>query len=80
MTYPGVGAARTHWYSLDTPVEQAKKVGTAVLDANPNAHMLYSGDIGADMVAGWRVPTRSAVHADHAINPETLGFTPTSNN
>lgn len=73
-TYPGVGVVRTHWVSMAPPVEQARMIAAAILEADPGARVLYSGDMGADMIAGWRVPTRSAVYSDCAINPEPLGF------
>lgn len=72
--YPGVGVVRTHWLSLDPPLEQARTVVAAVANERPEARLLLSGDAGADMIAGWRVPTQAVVYSDFAINPEPLGF------
>lgn len=73
-TYPGVGVIRTHWFSLESPVEQSHKLATAIANASPRAQLLHSGDMGADIIAGWRIPTRTALYSDHAINPERVGF------
>lgn len=78
-TYPGVGVVRTHWFSLDPPVQQAQRVAEAIAAASPDAQVLYSGDAGADMVTGWRVPTRAAVYSEVAVNPEHLGFAASKN-
>lgn len=75
-TYPGVGVIRTHWYSLDAPVKQAQDLANAIMLNTPGAKLLHSGDTGADMYAGWRIPTRTALYTDHAINPEKFGFAP----
>lgn len=77
-TYPGVGVAHTHthWLSLEPPVQQSQRVIDAISDECPEARVLCSGDVGADLIAAWRVPNRAVVYSDCAVNPERLGFAP----
>ena len=72
--YPGTGGQEIGWYSLDTAVEQTRKAVdvASLLNANP----LISGDVAADQLASWKLPTRGRVYVDSPVDLADNGFVP----
>lgn len=74
--YPGPGGTRTSWFSLDPVGEQARRLLDATTGGSRAA--LVSGDVGADAVAPWHIPTHGVVYGRSAVNLIDLGFSPAS--
>jgi hypothetical protein len=72
--YPGTGGQEFGWYSLDTAAEQSRKAVDIAsrLDANP----LVSGDVAADQMAPWKLPTRGRVYVNSPVDLADDGFVP----
>lgn len=72
--YPGPRGASTYWYSLDPPVDQARKAASfaAFMGAEP----LVSGDMAADVYAPWRLPDHVHMYVRQAVDLTDAGFTP----
>lgn len=72
--YPGPGGQEFGWYSLDTTVEQTLKAVkvSELLDAAP----LVSGDVAADRLAPWKLPTRGRIYVNSPIDLAGDGFVP----
>lgn len=72
--YPGAGGQEFGWYSLDPAVEQTlKAVKVAeLLDVAP----LVSGDVAADRIAPWKLPTRGRIYVTSPIDLAGDGFVP----
>ncbi|WP_411730566.1 type IV toxin-antitoxin system AbiEi family antitoxin [Paeniglutamicibacter sp.] len=72
--YPGSSGPEFGWYSLDPIVEQtlqAAKVAE-LLDARP----LISGDVAADRLAPWKLPSRGRIYVNSPIDLGGDGFVP----
>lgn len=72
--YPGAGGQEFGWYSLDTAVEQTHKAAdiATLLDADP----LISGDVAADELAPWKLPTRGRIYITAPVDLTDDGFIP----
>lgn len=70
--YPGPGGLEIGWYGLDSPSEQV----AAVVAAVPR-RCAVSGDVAADLIAPWRVPSVGLVYTDPAVDPAVAGLVPT---
>lgn len=72
--YPGGGGQQFGWYSLDPIVEQTLKAvkEAQLLGANP----LVSGDVAADRLMPWKLPTRSKIYVDSPVDLAGCGFVP----
>ncbi len=72
--YPGAGGQQFGWYSLDPVVQQTQQaVGEAqLLGARP----LISGDVAADRLMPWKLPTRSKIYVDSPVDLVDCGFVP----
>ncbi|MET8651775.1 helix-turn-helix domain-containing protein [Nocardia aurea] len=67
--YPGPGGAVAAWYGLDDPASQADAaLGLLSELALPSA---LSGDLAADMLSPWRIPSTVRLYV-----PEHVDFTP----
>lgn len=72
--YTGPGGQEFGWYSLDTAAEQTTK---AVALANLlNIAPLISGDVAADRIAPWKLPSRGRVYVSGPIDLTGEGFVP----
>lgn len=72
--YPGPGGLEFGWYSLKPIVEQT--VLAAEVSAALNAHPLIGGDVAADSVAPWKLPTTGRVYIDVPVDLGKHGFVP----
>lgn len=73
-TYEGPHGQEFGWYSLAPIVEQTlKAVDVAEL---LEAHPLISGDVAADRLAPWKLPTRGRIYVDSPIDLAGDGFVP----
>ncbi|MGW9825825.1 hypothetical protein ACUXNS_000809 [Brevibacterium pityocampae] len=72
--YPGPGGQEFGWYSLDPVPKQADAAAeiAALCDAEP----LLSGDVAADRVAPWKLPTRGKIYISRPVDLEDDGFVP----
>ncbi|MCS3494530.1 hypothetical protein M2368_003562 [Arthrobacter sp. JUb119] len=72
--YPGAGGQQFGWYSLDPIVEQTLNAveEARLLDANP----LVSGDVAADRLMPWKLPTRGRIYVDSPVDLAGCGFVP----
>lgn len=72
--YPGAGGQQFGWYSLDPIVKQTlNAVSEAkLLDARP----LVSGDVAADRLMPWKLPSRGRIYVDSPIDLAGCGFVP----
>lgn len=72
--YPGAGGQEFGWYSLDTAVEQTHKAVdiATLLDADP----LISGDVAADHLAPWKLPTLGRIYITAPVDLADDGFIP----
>lgn len=73
-SYPGAGGQQFGWYSLDPIVEQT-------LNAVEEAHLLgarplVSGDVAADRLMPWKLPTRGLIYIDSPVDLSGCGFVP----
>lgn len=71
-SYPGVGGVRTHWYSLTPVVKQAVGLCALIQELQPTAQTLISGDVGADLIAPWRIPASSVIYSSEPVDLEAL--------
>ena len=68
-SYASRFAEQSIWYRIDAPAAQVADV----VERAP--HVIVSGDIGADAVAPWRVPTVAIIYGDVAeATLDDLGF------
>lgn len=73
-TYEGAGGQEFGWYSLAPIVEQTlRAVDVAEL---LEAHPLISGDVAADRLAPWKLPTRGRIYVESPIDLGGDGFVP----
>ncbi|MFJ6419033.1 hypothetical protein [Paeniglutamicibacter sp. NPDC091659] len=72
--YSGPGGQEFGWYSLDPIVEQTLKAAKAaeLCDASP----LVSGDVAADRLAPWKLPSRGRIYVNRPIDLGDDGFVP----
>lgn len=72
--YPGTGGQQFGWYALDSPVDQADHAAkaAALLDAQP----LLSGDVAADRLGPWKMPTHAKVYISRPVDLADDGFVP----
>lgn len=64
-------ANESWWYRIDSPNDQA----TEIIARHP--HALLSGDVGADRIAPWNVPTNCIVYDTiNAEHMDGMGFVP----
>lgn len=72
--YPGAGGQQFGWYSLDPIVKQTLNAvkEAQVVDASP----LVSGDVAADRLMPWKLPTRSKIYVDSPVDLAGCGFVP----
>lgn len=72
--YPGAGGVGVNWFALDPVNVQAKKV----LNVGQHANAILSGDVGADRIAPWRIPTKAIVYTVAGLDLAKEGFAQTS--
>ncbi|GAA4846765.1 hypothetical protein GCM10023221_26820 [Luteimicrobium xylanilyticum] len=72
--YGGPGGQEFGWYSLDAVTEQAAKSSdlAELLELRP----LVSGDVGADRLAPWKLPTTARLYVEDPIDLAGDGFVP----
>jgi DNA-binding transcriptional ArsR family regulator len=70
--YPGPGGSELYYYSLDSPVDVAARVGRMSTTSRP---MLVSADVGPDLILPWRRPSLVIVYEGHVIDPSDLKLT-----
>lgn len=72
--YPGAGGQQFGWYSLDAIVQQTQKAveEAQLLDARP----LVTGDVAADRLMPWKLPTRGRIYVDSPVDLAGCGFVP----
>jgi len=71
-SYPGPGGLAIGWYGLDSPSEQV-----AAVAAVGGGRCAVSGDVAADAIAPWRVPTLGLVYTDAGVDPARAGLVAT---
>lgn len=87
--YPGPGGISTYWYGVGSPRDQAQaalRLLATVVDATPAAHRqkapedtpvgVLSGDVAADLLAPWRIPTRAVIYARTGADLTDIELTP----
>lgn len=72
--YPGPNGQEFGWYSLDPVVDQTLKAAdvATLLEANP----LISGDVAADRLAPWKLPSRGRIYVDSPVDLAGDGYVP----
>lgn len=72
--YPGPGGLQAGWYALDDPVEQARRAVevSAALEAEP----LLTGDVAADRLGPWKLPTSARIYISRPVDLSEDGFVP----
>lgn len=72
--YTGPGGQEFGWYALDPIVEQTVKAANVaeLFDARP----LISGDVAADRIAPWKLPSRGRIYINSPIDLGGDGFVP----
>lgn len=72
--YPGPGGEEFGWYALDPIVEQTLKAAKVaeLFEASP----LISGDVAADRLAPWKLPSRGRIYVNSPIDLGGDGFVP----
>jgi hypothetical protein len=74
-TYPGPRGASTYWYGLSSITQQAQGA-TQVADELEIRH-LVTGDVAADEMAPWRLPTSAHIYLDEFVDFSVMNLTPT---
>lgn len=74
QSYPGPGGFETGWYGLNDPVTQARTAQAIAQDQSVTA--LVGGDVAADVVAPWRLPTTGLLYVDRPVDLSQHGFVP----
>lgn len=72
--YPGPEGQEFGWYSLDSIVEQTQKA--ARISKLLEVGALISGDVAADRLAPWKLPTRGQIYVKSPVDLEGYGFVP----
>ncbi|GAA2027549.1 hypothetical protein GCM10009720_04090 [Yaniella flava] len=72
--YSGAAGQEFGWYSVAPIVEQTLKAAevATLLEVGP----LVSGDVAADRIAPWKLPTRGRLYTDGPIDLAGDGFVP----
>jgi hypothetical protein len=70
--YPGPGGSEQYYYSLDSPVEVAVRVGQL---SGPSHPIVVSADVGPDLIEPWRRPSLVILYVKHVTNPSSLMLT-----
>ncbi|MCA5892878.1 helix-turn-helix domain-containing protein [Isoptericola sp. NEAU-Y5] len=72
--YAGPGGQEFGWYSLDPVTDQVISAVRAatLLDVRP----LVSGDVAADLLAPWKLPTQGRIYVDGPVDLAEEGFVP----
>lgn len=72
--YPGPQGVSFYWYALDGPRDQAAKAERLAreMDAQP----LISGDIAADDIAPWRLPSTASFYLRDSVDLFPAEFSP----
>ncbi len=65
QAYPGTKGRLTYWLGGETPLASARRMSRAGL--------VISGDVAADLVAPWRVPTHLVAYASDALSAVAMG-------
>ena len=66
------GLIETYWYGIDPVVEQVRSA--IRLGAELTVRILASGDVAADVLQPWRVPTRGLVYAEELVDLSDFGL------
>lgn len=74
--YPGPGGQQFGWYSLEPAVKQSGRAFeiATLWDASPR----LSGDVAADQLVPWKLPTTGRIYVKKSFDLEDDGFVPTS--
>lgn len=72
--YPGPGGQRFGWYCLDGVVEQTLRA--AEIGSLCGAEPLVSGDVAADRLAPWKLPSSGTVYVRNPVDLGDDGFVP----
>lgn len=70
------GRLQTHWYGLDSTTDQVRRVVGVGRELDVNA--LVGGEVAADLIKPWRLPTRGLVYSSELMDLEAAGFVPAS--
>jgi hypothetical protein len=70
--YPGPGGSEQYYYTLDSPVDIAVRVGRIGTSVRPIA---VSADVGPDLIVPWRRPSLVILYTRHALDPSDLELT-----
>jgi len=65
--YEGPGGRCVRLYSLDAPRTVVSRIANVA-----GRHARVSGDIGADLITSWRVPTHLVVYLNREVRPRAL--------
>lgn len=69
LDYPGTRGDSSWYYSLDSPQETSKQIMSVA--QNYSCHAVVSGDVAADRLIPWRVPTHVTLYvATHRLATE----------
>lgn len=66
------GRVETYWYGIDPVVEQVRSA--IRLGAELTARILAGGEVAADVLQPWRVPTRGLVYAEELVDLSDFGL------
>lgn len=69
--YPGPGGSEVGFYSLDEPLQEARRLHDIISKHDP-VNVAISADVGPDLVASWRRPTLLIVYVSQAIDMDEL--------
>ncbi len=69
---PDTGLIETYWYGIDPAVDQAR--AAIALGRELTVPVLASGEVAADVLAPWRVPTSALLYATELIDLADLGL------
>lgn len=72
--YPGPGGQEFGWYGLADAREQA--VTSCAVAASLDLQPLVGGDVGADIIAPWKLPTSARVYVREPVDLAGDGFAP----
>lgn len=66
------GLVETYWYGIDPVVEQVRS--SIRLGAELSVQILAGGEVAADVLQPWRVPTRGLVYAEELVDLSVLNL------
>ncbi len=66
------GLIETYWYGTEPVVEQARKA--IALGSDVTVRLLAGGEVAADTLRPWRVPTAGLVYAEELIDLSVVGL------